>query len=399
MSTARLLAAYLRARPLATLLTVLLVALGIATVTVVTLVTRQAESRMMRDAAGIDLVVGAKGSRLQSVLAGVYHLDVPNGNIPLAALAELRANRFVARAIPLSLGDSVRGFRIVGTEPAYLDLHGARLAHGRGFDAPMQAVIGARVAAETGFAPGTRVAGSHGLGPGGPEHADEPYEVTGVLAPTGGAIDALVLTSLESVWRVHEGVPADDDERRILEADREITLVLVRYASPIAAATLPRAVDASERLQAASPALESARLFRLVGVGVDGLRAFGALLLALAGLSVFVALYQALSDRRRELALMRLLGASPRRLFALLLGEGLLLTAIGVVAGLAIGHAAVELAGRWLDAQGRWTLTGADFDTIELVYAGAALLLGGLAAAGPAWRAARTPLAVALADD
>jgi putative ABC transport system permease protein len=399
MSTARLLWAYLSARPLTTLLTVLLVALGVATTTIVTLVTNQAEDRLARDAVGIDLVVGAKGSPLQLVLAGVYHLDVPPGNVPFAALAELRANRLVATAIPLSLGDSFRGFRIVGTEPALLELYGARLALGERFAAPMQAVIGARVAAETGLAPGARFVGSHGLAPGGPEHGDDPFTVVGVLAPTGGVLDRLVLTPLESVWLTHEGEPADDDERRILEAEREITLALVRYASPLAAATLPRAINASGRLQAASPAFESARLFRLAGVGLDGLRAFGVLLLATAALSVFVALFQALSDRRRELALMRLLGASPARLFGLLLGEGLALTAIGVVVGMAIGHGAVEAAGRLLAGHGEWTLTGADFDTIELAYAAGAMALGGLAAAVPAWLAARTPLAGALADE
>ncbi|MCX7230191.1 MAG: ABC transporter permease [Burkholderiales bacterium] len=399
MSTVRLLWAYLSARPLTTLLTVLLVALGVATTTIVTLVTNQAEERLVRDAAGIDLVVGAKGSPLQLVLAGVYHLDVPPGNVPVAALAELRANRLVAQAIPLSLGDSFRGFRIVGTEPAFLELHGAKLARGEAFAAPMQAVIGARVAAETGLAPGARFVGSHGLAPGGPEHGEDPFTVVGVLAPTGGVLDRLVLTPLESVWLAHEGEPADEDERRILEEARDITLALVRYASPLAAATLPRAINASDRLQAASPAFESARLFRLAGVGIDGLRAFGVLLLATAALSVFVALFQALSDRRRELALMRLLGASPARLFALLLGEGLALTAIGIVLGMAVGHGALEAAGRVLARHGEWTLTGADFDTIELAYAAGALLLGGLAAAVPAWLAARTPLAGALADD
>jgi putative ABC transport system permease protein len=399
MNTARLLLAYLRARPLMTLLTVLLVALGMATVTIVTLVTKQADERMTRDAAGIDLVVGAKGSPLQLVLAGVYHLDVPPGNIPFAALAELRGNRLIASAVPLSLGDTFRGFRIVGTEPAFLALHGARIALGEPFRQPMQAVIGAQVAAATGLSPGARFTGSHGLAPGGHDHGDEAYTVVGVLAPTGGVVDRLVLTPLESVWLTHEGVPADDAEREALEAEREITLALVRYASPIAAATLPRAINASDRLQAASPAFESARLFRLVGVGVDGLRAFGALLLATAALSVFVALFQALSDRRRELALMRLLGASPARLFAMLLGEGLLLTAIGVALGLLLGHGAVELAGQWLGRHGDFTLTGAEFDTIELVAAGGALLLGGLAALIPAWLGARTSLAGALSED
>jgi putative ABC transport system permease protein len=363
-------------------------------------VTKQADERLRRDAAGVDLVVGAKGSPLQLVLAGVYHLDVPPGNVPLDALAQLRADRRVAQAIPLSLGDNLRGFRIVGTESAFLALHGARLASGAPpFSAPMQAVLGARVAAATGLRVGERFEGTHGLSAGGAAHGDRPYEVTGVLEPVGGVIDRLVLTSLESVWVVHEGEPADEEERRILEAEREITLVLVRYATPLAAATLPRAIAASERLQPASPAFESARLFQLVGVGVDGLRAFGMLLLAMAGLSVFVALFQALSDRRRELALMRLLGAAPARLFALLMAEGLAITAAGVVLGLAIGHAAVGLAGLWIAPRGELPLTGFDFDTIELAYAAGALALGGLAALVPAWRAARTPIAGVLAED
>jgi putative ABC transport system permease protein len=399
VSTARLLRAYLLARPLTTLLSVLLVALGVATAVIVTLVTRQLDARLVRDSAGIDLVVGAKGSPLQLVLAGVHHLDVPPGNVPLATLERLRSDRLVAQAIPLSLGDSLQGFRIVGTEPSYLALHGARFASGVPFAAPMQAVLGARVAAETGLSVGARFVGSHGLAPGGPPHGDDPYTVVGVLAPTGGVIDRLVLTPLESVWIAHEGEPADETERRILEADREVTMVLVRYATPLAAASLPRVINAGERLQAASPAFESARLFQLIGVGIEGVRAFGGLLLATAAMSVFVALFQALSDRRRELALMRLLGAPPARLFALLLGEGVALTAIGVVVGLALGHGALTLAGAWLAPRGVLPLTGLDFDTMELAWAAGTLVLGCAAALVPAWLASRTPLAAVLAEE
>jgi putative ABC transport system permease protein len=399
MTGAGLLWAYLRARPLAVALTVLLVALGIATTTIVTLVTNQLQARLVRDAAGIDLVVGAKGSPLQLVLAGVHHVDVPPGNVPFASLAELRANRLVAQAIPVSLGDSFRGFRIVGTEPALLERYGARFSAGAAWREPMQAVLGARVAAEARLGVGSTFIGTHGLTAGGSEHGDDPYTVVGVLAPTGGVVDRLVLTSLESVWRAHEGEPADEAERRVLEAEREITLMLVRYASPLAAATLPRAIDASPRLQAASPAFESARLFRLLGFGIEGLRAFGVLLLAVAALSVFVAQFQALSDRRRELALMRLLGASPGRLATMLVAEAMLVTAIGVALGLGLGHAAVEVAGRLAGTNGDGVLTGFDFDTIELVYAAGALGLGIVAAAVPARRAASTPLAGVLVDE
>jgi putative ABC transport system permease protein len=175
-------------------------------------------------------------------------------------------------------------------------------------------------------------------------------------------------------------------------------MLLVRYASPLAAVSLPRAINASERLQAASPARESTRLVQLFGVGIDGLRGFGLLLLAVAALSVFVALFQALSDRRRELALMRLLGASPARLFALLLAEGLLLTALGVAVGVVLGHAAVEVAGRWLIPRGEWPLSGAVWVPIEGLYALGALAMGAVASLVPAWRAARTALTDVLAE-
>jgi putative ABC transport system permease protein len=132
-------------------------------------------------------------------------------------------------------------------------------------------------------------------------------------------IDRLVLTSLESVWQAHEHgkpapqEPASHDAHSGHEAhdeadDREITLLLLRYSTPLAAASLPRVINASERLQAASPAFESARLVSLLGVGADGLRAFGLMILAVAGLSVFVALFQTLAERRRDMALLRRAG-------------------------------------------------------------------------------------------
>ncbi|HVL58426.1 MAG TPA: ABC transporter permease [Burkholderiaceae bacterium] len=398
MSTWRLLVAYLRSRPLMTLLTAVLIALATATMSVVTQVTSQFEHRLEQDAAGIDLVVGPKGSPLQLALAAVYHADVPPGNIPARALADLAADRMVAQAIPIALGDSFRGYRIVGTTPQYPANYNASVAIGRMFAQPMEAVLGARVAAATGVAIGGNFVGTHGLREGGPTHGDDVYRVVGVLAPTGTVIDRLVLTPVESVWLVHEGEPADDEERRLLEAERELSAILLRYASPLAAATLPRRINASTNLQAASPATEAARLFHLIGIGADAVRAFGVLLVVAAALSVFVALFQALADRRYELALMRMLGASPRRLFALLVLEGTLLTAAGVAAGLLAGHLTLSVLGAWFVPGGEFDLGGWRFDTIELQYAGVILLLGALAAVVPALLAARTPISVVLAE-
>ena len=382
--------AYLRAKPLATALNLLLLALGIATITVLMLATQQIEERMGRDARGIDLVAGAKGSPMQLVLSAVFHLDAPTGNIPLDEAMALAKHRLVKRAIPLALGDSYKGFRIVGTNHDYVAHYGARLADGSLWAKPMEAVLGAEAARVSGLRVGAKFAGAHGLGAGGEEHAEEPYQVVGVLAPTGTVIDRVVLTSVESVWEVHEhGRPAG--------GAREITALLIQYASPLAAATLPRAVNAGA-LQAASPAYESARLFRMLGVGVEVLRAFGLVLVIAAGLSVFIALTNALEERRYDLAVMRMLGASRVKLMGLLLIEAIALSAAGAVLGLALGHVLMEVLGAALRAAQQVPVTGWTWAPAELWLMVLALGVGILAALLPAWRASRAEVAPVLAE-
>ena len=211
MNLLRLAFAYARRRPLSTLLVVVMLALGVATVALTLLIARELEARLTRDAQGIDLVVGAKGSPLQIVLAGVYHADVPPGNIPLSAIATLRRNPLVAQVIPLALGDSFQGFRIVGTEPELVAQYGGILQAGELWSLPLDAVLGSDVARITKLRTGDRFVGSHGLAEGGGQHADARYTVTGVLAPTGTVLDRLVLTSLASVWTVHEHHDDDGD--------------------------------------------------------------------------------------------------------------------------------------------------------------------------------------------
>ena len=381
--------AYLRAKPLATALNLLLLALGIATIAVLMLATQQIEERMGRDARGIDMVAGAKGSPMQLVLAAVFHLDAPAGNIPLDEAMALAKHRLVKRAIPMALGDSYRSFRIVGTNHDYVAHYGAQLAQGSLWAQPMEAVLGAEAARATGLRVGAKFAGAHGLGAGGEEHEEEPYQVVGVLAPTGTVIDRVVLTSVESVWEVHEhGRPAG--------GPREITALLVQYASPLAAATLPRAVK--RFLAAASPAYESARLFRMLGVGVEVLRAFGLVLVIAAGLSVFIALTNALEERRYDLAVMRMLGASRAKLMGLLLIEALALSAAGALLGLALGHVLMEVLGFALRAAQQVPVTGWTWAAGELWLVVLALGVGVLAALLPAWRASRAEVAPVLAE-
>jgi putative ABC transport system permease protein len=382
--------AYLRARPLATALNLLLLALGIATITLLLLATAQLEERMSRDARGIDLVAGAKGSPMQLVLSAVYHLDAPTGNIPLESALALSRLPAVKKAIPLALGDSYRGNRIVGTSHDYPAHYGAKLAAGRLWSAPMEAVLGADVAAEARLAVGSSFTGAHGLSAGGDLHEQEPFKVVGVLAPGGSVLDRLVLTSVESVWEIHEHAGAAER--------KEITALLIQYATPLAAAMMPRQINASTAMQAASPAYESARLFRMIGVGTDVLRAFGLVLVLVAGLSVFIALLNALEDRRYDLAVMRMLGASRATLMGLMLLEGAVLSALGGIAGIALGHLCAEGLGVALKAAQQTAVSGWAWHPREPWLLGLAVAVGVAAALLPAWRAYRTDVAPVLAE-
>jgi putative ABC transport system permease protein len=400
VNLASLSAGYLRARPLNTALSLVLLALGVATVVALLLVVEQLSERMGRDAAGIDLVVGAKGSPMQLILSGIYHVDAPTGNIPLPAAQALSKHRLVKKAIPLALGDSWKGYRIVGAPHAYMEHYGARTASGRLYEKPMEAVLGAEVAARTGVALGASFVGAHGVGGEGAEHGEQPYSVVGVLARTGSVLDRLVLTSIESVWHVHEEHqgPQDAQDRKAMEEDREVTVLLIQYASPLAVAMLPRQINAKSELQAASPAYETARLFSIVGVGVDARRAFAVVLILAAGLSVFVALYSALEERRYDLAVMRTLGASPARLFGLLVLEGMVLAVLGAALGVAAGHLLVAALGAWLEANKHHPVSGAVFRVEELWIIGIALAVGLAAALLPAYRAYRTDVSRTLSE-
>jgi putative ABC transport system permease protein len=381
---------FLWARPLVAGLNLALLALGVAAMSFVVLVSEQVERSVQRDLAGVDLVVGAKGSPLQLILAGVFHLDVPTGNIPLATVGTLREHPLVARVVPLSLGDALQGHRIVGTTPDYPAMYGAALAEGRWWQQSLEAVLGADVARDTGLAVGKSFVGTHGLGVGGEAHGDTPYTVTGRLARCGCVLDRLVLTDLQSVWAVHETATATDDEdRKLLEAEREVTLLLVGYRTPLAAVSLPRWVNAQEGLQAAAPALESARLLRMVGAGTDVLQGFGALLLLAAAASVFVGLVHAVREREPDLAMMRMLGAPPWRVGALVLAEALWLALLGAALGLALGQGLTGLLGWELARQRSLHVSGWWWSPHQVALLAGTLVLAVAAAAWPAWRALR----------
>jgi putative ABC transport system permease protein len=310
---------------------------------------------------------------------------VPPGNVPLADVLALAEHPMVAQVIPLSMGDTLRGYRIVGSSEAYLSLYGARVAQGSVWGAPMQAVLGARVAADTGLGVGATFNSSHGLGQGGAEHGELPYRVSGVLAPCACVLDRLVVTATESVWQLHEkGTALSEEDRKLMEAEREVTLALVRYRTPLAAVSFPRHVNSSTPMQAAAPALEVTRLLSMVGVGTQVLQAMAAVLLLTSALGLFIALWSSVREREPDLAMLRMLGASPWRVASLVVCEASWLALMASLMGLALGHGLTSLVGFMLEAQRSVSLSGLVLVPAEALAVLTVWLLALLAAGLPA---------------
>jgi putative ABC transport system permease protein len=395
MNAFKLVGAFVRRKPLTWGFHALTLAVGVSVLTAVLALNAGLSGRFDRDLSDIDLVVGAKGSPLQLILSAVFELDQPTGNIPLPVAQSLAQNHMVRRAVPVSLGDNLAGFRIVGTTPQYGAIYHARLAEGRWWTQPMEAVIGAEAERKLGLKVGQSFVGDHGLAPGGETHKDSPYRVVGVLEPTGAVIDRLVLTDTASVWKVHEhenlehaealaaGRPVDAKDVDTSPSGREVTALLISYRSAMGALMVPRYVAAQPNLQAASPAVETAHLDTLLGTGAEVLRAFGLGLLLLSAVGFFVALYAAVSQRRRELALLRALGARPRLLFGLVALEGLALGLTGGLAGIALGRGAAAFAAQASAKGGGPVLPIPPIGHVELAILGAALALSLVAAVIP----------------
>ena len=322
-------------RPYSAALTIILFAVGVALTSFLLLVGQALDDGFKKNIKGIDMVVGAKGSPLQLILASVYHIDNPTGNISKAEADKLAKNPLVKESVQLSFGDSYKGRRIVGTSPKYLDWYSARLASGKVWNKPFDAVLGADIAREFKMDIGDTFYSAHGSDANAEVHEDHPFVVTGVLEKSGSVLDQLILTSPESIWEVHE---SHSDS-----ADKEITSMLIKFKSKMAMISLPRMINERTNMQSALPSIEVNRLFELFGVGISTLKIIAFSLMALGGISVFVSLFSSLKDRAYEMALIRSLGAGRSSLFFMILIESLILGTVGTVLGIIIAHGSLQM--------------------------------------------------------
>lgn len=331
------------------ILSIVLCALGTAILCLLLLVSIQLNEQLEIRSRNIDLVVGAKGSPLQLILNSVYHIDNPTGNISLKEARQLSENPFVKLAVPLAMGDNYKGHRIVGTDSNFLILYQTAVATGKWFTNDFEVVIGSEVATKNSLKIGDKITSAHGLSNSQDLHTEHPYLVTGILAKSGNIPDNLLLTKLSSVWHMHghaqhENHTDDEDLRHIIapvESGEQITSLLIQYKNPAAVAMFPQMVNQKTNLQAASPAIESSRLFNLLGIGLDTLQILSYLLILMAGSSVFISLLNNLKNRKHELAIMRSMGASRLKVFTLMIIEGTYITFIGTALGILLAHLAL----------------------------------------------------------
>ena len=401
-------------KPLSSGLSVLLMAISIMIIVLAYSTMSQLSSNFNQNANKIDLVVGAKGSRMQLVLCNVFHIDQPTGNIPLESVNFVQEHPFVDLAIPISLGDNYKKFRIVGTKPSFInELYQVKFLDGEIFSKSLEVVAGAQVAKELDLSIGSTFSGSHGLGESIHDHGDFTYRVVGILAKSGEVIDQLLLTPLESVWDVH---PEDhnkgsfelkqekehhhhDHDHHHQHHDHEakdITAMLVKYGSPRGKFTLPSSVNKKDMLMAAEPAVEIQQLFQLIQPAVDVLYKLSWLIFCLAMVSVFITLLNSLKDRKYEIAMMRAGGATSTTVFMSVLIEGALISLIGSFIGIILGHFLMELLANYMISSYNYDFTGLMFYPFEFILILGSLLIGMISALYPAYTAYKLNIAQTL---
>jgi putative ABC transport system permease protein len=376
---------------------------------------------------GVDLIVGARSSPVQLMLFSVFHIGSVPQSMSMDSVRALEQHRSVSWVVPLSLGDSHRNFPVLGTTPAYFkhfaygDQQALVMQQGAVFadtlDGLYEAVVGAEVARQMGYGLGQSITLGHGMhdhdhdhgheqeGEAVDEHADKPFKVVGILAPTGTPVDRTVHVSLQALEALHLDwvagapmpggqIPADQARKFNLEPE-EVTAALVGLKSRAAVFNVQRFVNTyePEALMGVMPGVALAELWSVLGVAENALFAVSVLVALVSVLSLMAVVQAGLSERRRELAVLRAVGAGPRHIVALLALEGLWVTGAGVLLGVLLAQVGMALTGPWLQQtlgiRWQWTAPLAT----QWAWLLAVLLAGWLASLAPAWRAYRWSLA------
>ncbi len=403
--------------PLNLLLSIILFGLGIGLISFLMLLNTQLSENFEKNLADIDLVIGAKGSPLQMILCSMYHIDNPTGNITVEeAKAFLNPGHpLLEKSVPLSLGDSYKRHRIVGTNDGILELYNVQLDQGKIWEQDLDVTIGAGVARATGLKIGDSFKSSHGFDDDADlAHDHSAFKVVGVLKPSGSVVDQLILTNPSTVWAVHDHAaedhaghdhshhspPVRTNEELLQHPTKDITSLLIRYKDRTNYRTLslPRAINENTDMQAASPPYEINKLYSLIGVGTDAIRWLAILIAMVSAISIFISLYKSMKERKYELSLIRVMGGSRGTLFMLIVIEGIILAIIGYVVGMVISHGGMEIMSKFLQSSYRYDFTGWRMIPGDAWLFLGSLILGIVAALIPAYQASYTDIHKTLSE-
>lgn len=397
-------------------LTVLSIALSVGLLFGIERARVAAREGFEQSVSGTDLIVGARTSPVQLLLYAVFHIGEATNNVRWRSIEAVEANPAVAWVVPLSLGDSHKGFAVLGTTTAFFEhfQYGYRrhvaLAEGRAFsgsvDGVFEAVIGSEVARTLGYRVGQRITLSHGMGGADlPEHADKPFTVVGVLAPTGTPVDRTVHISLQAIEAIHldwqGGVPMPgltipaEYVRKFDLSPKTVTAALVGLKSRAAVFKVQRAINEGETdaLLAVLPGIALDQLWQVVGVVERALVAMSAMVFVVGLAGMVAVVLASLNERRRELAVLRSVGAGPREIALLMLVESTAVVACGALAGVAALTLFALAARPWIEARLGVGLETLQMSSNEWTAIGCVLVAGVLAGIAPAWRACRLSLA------
>jgi putative ABC transport system permease protein len=418
MSLLQIVLIFLRQRRIASVLTGLSVAVGVALVAAILALRVETERSFSQKDTGFEVVVGAKGSPLQLVLNTMYHLGTPVGNIPVAVFEQVQRDRRVKSALPMVFGDNVGGYKVIGTTTDFFTTFEYRkgqtvqIAQGKPFSKHHQIVLGSHVAAALKLKVGDSVLVTHGVQedvPGAHEHGT--IGIVGILAPTGTALDKGVYCTMYTVWdtHYHEFIEAqeaaeaaqrpgqsdsqanshdaekdaekhkdgndskndkeheentkrththeqahNDDGEHTHEIPAEfttITAIAVKLRSPVFFDSFIRSINEGTQAQATMPIREIMSLFEIVGSINGVLLGISYVVIIVGAISIVVALYNSMNERRREIAIMRSLGARRRTILALVLAEAVIVGASGAVLGIILARIALTIGRDYLARQ------------------------------------------------
>ncbi|MEL0168307.1 MAG: ABC transporter permease [Pseudomonadaceae bacterium] len=399
-------------RRFSALLTVVAIALSVTLLLTVERVRNEARSSFASTVSGTDLIVGARSGSVQLLLYSVFRIGNATNNIRWDSYQQISAQPQVKWAIPLSLGDSHRGFRVLGTNQAYFDHYrfgrdrGLSFSQGQPFSDLYDAVLGADVARELGYQLGTDMVLAHGAGAVSfVKHADKPFRVVGILGKTGTPVDRTIHVSLQGIEALHvdwqQGMPARGAGQISAEQAREldltphaITAFMLGLNRRIDTFALQRQINEfnGEPLLAILPGVALQELWSLLSVAEKALLLVSVFVVLTGLVGMLTAILSGLNERRREMAVLRSVGARPLHIFSLLLLEAVSLTVAGIALGLALLYAGIAVARPWLEQQYGLFLplgwpTGSELTLLASIV-GASVLMGCI----PAWRAYRQAL-------